>query len=353
MPYIETLENRAAAVTPRAIFTEMSAILELDMTKYKISFKQFGGDAVGVDLPVWSDEGHARKKRWWESEPHPNQLNLPFPLYQPAIILHRRYDTSWQEMQVKVHYTDDEGVQTRTLQYNGDSCSGSRGRNNVVALQLHKIVRKFIPDAAGGEALLTAREASSLLAAAGENGLDIQPDGIAVDRATGDVVGADFRILFSYSRQTAVGEPLEACRMHLRDGESQSFYIERRKLRQLRPGRPTEDESSRLLTQATHRGVVITSTGDLYDKVSGELIGTDARLDASPPVAVERGELSLAPPLNIRGAVRLLSGQTHCFWIPAGLLDCRVSASYFAPTQASFNVRGTQSSRVTAGGYDD
>ena len=327
MPYIETLESRQPALTPRAIFKEMAAILELDMTKYKISFKQLGGTVVGVDLPVRSGEGRDRKKRWWESEPHPNQLNLPFPLYQPAIILRRRFDTSWREMQIKVCYTNDDGESTTMLRYNDGSCS-SRGRSNVVALQLHKIGRKFVPDAAEREVrqgltILTAREASLLLSEALVNGLDIQTDGIAVDRLTGDVVGADFRILPSGNSSNSRGEPLEARRMRLRDGAEMTFYIERRKLRQLLPGRPPRDECLRMLTQAVGRGMVITSTGDAYDKVSGELIGTDARLPL-PPMVADRGELSLAPSSNTGGDVRLLDGQTYCFHIEADLLECTV-----------------------------
>ena len=95
----------------------------------------------------------------------------------------------------------------------------------------------------------------------------------------------------------------------------------------------TRDECLRMMTQAVHRGVVITSTGDAYDKVSGELIGTDARLDAAPPMAIDRGILTLAPPIRIRGDVRLLDGQIYSFTIDSGLLDCSVSESYFAPTQ--------------------
>jgi hypothetical protein len=356
MPYIKTLENRTIAVTPREIFGEMASLLELDMTKYVISFKQAGGDTVGVDLPVWFDEGRARKKRWWEAEPNPNQLNLPFRLYQPATILRRQFVTHRREMQIKVQYTCDGATHKRVLRYNDGSCNTRR--NNVIALQLHRIRRTFVPDAAEhgermGLTVLTGREATTLLNDALARGLDIQTDGIATDRLSGDVVGADFQRLYSGARLNSSGEPLEACRMRLRDGEGMTFYIERRRLRQFREERPTEEECSRLLTQAVHRGMVITSTGDLYDKVSGELIGTDARLDASPPVEVERGELALAPPSSASGDVRLLSGQTHSFWIESHLLGCRASESYFAPTQPVFNVRGTQSGRITAGGYDD
>jgi hypothetical protein len=225
-------------------------------------------------------------------------------------------------------------------------------------LQLHKIVSTFIPDATDhdvrqGLTILTVREAANLLSNAVEHGLDIQTDGIAVDRVTGDVVGADFRILPSDGILNNVCEPLIACRMRLRDGEKMTFYIERRRLRQLRPGRPTEEACVRLLTQAIRRGLVITSTGHVYDKVTGVLIGTDARLD--PPRVLREGErnsMGLLPPISVSGDVRLLSGQTRCFWIEAGLLDCRVSESYVAPTQRTCYVRGTQSSRVTAGGSE-
>jgi hypothetical protein len=209
-------------------------------------------------------------------------------------------------------------------------------------LQLHKIVRRRVPDAAEGTPLLAAMEAANLLSNAVEHGLDIQTDGIAVDRATGDVVGTEFRTQPLGARLNDVCEPLEMCRMRLRDGEGTSFYIERRRLRQLRPGQPTEEECWSMLIQAIRRGVVITSTGDFYDKVTGELIGTDARLD--PPRAlreVERNSMGLLPPLSVSGKVLLLSGHTRCFYIEAGLLDCRVSSVYFAPTQRTFNIRGT------------
>ena len=238
MPYIRTLENREAATTSRAIFREMAALLELDRTQYKISFRQLGGDTVGVDLPVRSNEGRARKKRWWEMERHPNQLNLPFQLYQPAIILSVHFAAHWREMQITVQYTDDAGeVQMCELRYNDGS--GNDSHNNVVALQLHKIVRRRIPDAAEGTPLLTAREAAELLRAAGVNGLDIQPDSVALDRVTGDIVGTEFRILPGGIGVSTSGERLEACCLRLRDGEEINSYIERRKLKILRPRLPT------------------------------------------------------------------------------------------------------------------
>jgi hypothetical protein len=339
MPYIRTLENRQPAVTPREIFGEMAFLLDVDITKYLVSFKQAGGDTVGVDLPVRSDEGRDRKKRWWEVEQHPDQLNLPFQLYQPAIILRREYVSHDQEVKIEVQYTSDGERQKRLLRHNDGGCNPRR--NNVIALQLHKIIRYLVPDAAEETTILTTREASSLLFVALENGLDIRPDGVAIDRVTGDVVGSGFQILPSGPRPSTSCEPLETCRLRLRDNEEMSFYIERRRLRQLRPGRPTEEECARMLNQAKRRGMVLTSTGDLYDKVSGELIGTEARLDASPPVEVERGELTLAPPLSVSGDVRLLDGHIYCFYVRAELLDCIVSSVYFAPTHASFNVRGT------------
>lgn len=339
MPHIRTLENREVATTPQEIFGEMAALLELDITKYKISFKQTGGDTVGVDLPVRSNEGRARKKRWWEVGQHPNQLNLPFRLYQPAIILHRHFVTHRREVGIKVQYTTDEGVQKRILRYNDGSCSS--GRNNVIALQLHKIARKFTPDATEpgvrmGLTALTAREAAVLLSAAKVNGLDIQADGIAIDRVTGDVVGANFVTLPTGARLSDSCEPLEMCRMQLRDGEGMTFYIEERRLRQLRDRRPTEEECSRMLTRAVHRGMIITSTGHVYDKVSGEHIGTEACLDTSLQTVVEWGDLALAPLSSVSGDVRLLSGQIHCFWIASHLLDCIVPPSYSVPTQAGF-----------------
>jgi hypothetical protein len=217
-------------------------------------------------------------------------------------------------------------------------------------LQLHRIRQIFVPDAGGETLRSSVREGARLLNDALVHGMDIRPDGIAIDRETKTVVGADFRPIPLGARLNDSGEPLEMCRMRLRDGEGMTFYIERRRLRQLRLGRPTEEECDRMMDRAVHRGMVITSTGDLYDKVSGELIGTDARLDVPRPISIERGELALAPPSSASGDVRLLSGRTHCFWIESHLLDCRVSESYFAPTQRSFNVRGTQSGRVTAGG---
>ena len=326
MPYIRTLESRLIAASPSTIFREMSALLELDITNYLVSFKQSRGATVGVDLPIGSGEGRARKKRWWEVGPHPNQLNLPFQLYQPAFILRREYVAHRREMRIWVQYEDDGGnAQKRLLRYNDGSCDDScdDSRNNVIALQLHKIVRTLVPDAAEGVPLLTAREAAELLRVAGTNGLDIQLDSVALDRVTGDVVGTEFRLLPSGSRLNNSGESLEACCIRLRDGEQINFYIERRALRQLHTGLPTGEECIRMVTQAARYGMVITSTGRVYNKVSGELIGTCASLDALPPVEVERGELSLVPPSNRCGDMRLLNGRRFWFQIESSLLDCR------------------------------
>lgn len=337
MPYIETLENRVIATTPREIFKEMAKLLELDITKYKISFKQAGADTVGVNLPVWSNEGRLRKKRWWEVGQHPDQLNLPFQLYQPATILRREYVTHRREIHVRVQYTYDDGnAQRRTLRCNDGSCNANR--NNVIALQLHKIARKFIPDATEPEVrmgltILTAREGASLLRVAGTNGLDIQPDGVAIDQVTGDIVGTDFQLLSGGTRLNASGEPLQAYKLRLRDGELLNCYIERRKVRQLRPGRPTGEECRRMVSQAARRGMVITSTGRVYDKESGELVGTDACINTSPQRLMIRGDLSIHSPSSVTGDVRLLNGQTYGFWIESHLLECVVSANYFAPTQ--------------------
>lgn len=327
MPYIETLTSGAVANTPAAIFRAMCDINNCTDKQFRVSvvYRTRNGNVLCVGDSL--DAAGGKKKRWWEKKKKPTgQLRLPFPLYEPAQVIGAEYGGSNGMMKVKIKRRSDlsKASYTVTLTHNGN------GRGNVLAIKIHTVTRKLVeeedqsqppfaltttgtqptnsePESTPSSETSPSRSiALRLLNEACQNGMQITPTGVVYDARTGRRVGDNSNVLElpQYDRATLT---LRLCGI---DGETYGVTIDRCMVQYIDERGPTALECVELLEAAIRVGLVVTTTGDVYNRETGRLIGSAIQVEMTH-YAADNEPYRL--PRYASGSLRMLNNEERNF----------------------------------------
>ena len=345
MPYIETIRTGEVSTTPAGIFEIMCDLNGCSDDKYRISFvyRTRSGAIVNIGdaLQVPNGGGGLKKKRWWQEEKPADQLQLPFARYSPAQVVSATYSTFTRAMTVKVRCLGEQGHRYAVSLVHGGSCRG-----NVLAIKIHTIGRQWVekeaqsqspffidlngltPEAASQPSptqSVTATNCIELLSRAVQNGLQITPARACYDARTGQRVGDNVQIVGPSPDGGTISVQLRGL-----NGHTYGVQVDQRMIQFVDDRRLTTAECGDLVTEATRVGMVVTSTGDGYNKETGELVGTDIRTERN------HDEYADSPwrPYNIRGDLRVLNNELLSFQIPPDKLTYINEETYARPSRS-------------------
>lgn len=332
MPYVEVLIPEAEVNTDSEIFEVMANINGCADKKFKASviYKTRRGGIVclGDTLEVQDD----RMTRWWQKKKKKpsDQLRLPFRLYEPVPVIGASYSDS--TMRVRIRRTDSEGnPYTVTL------VKGSGNRGNVLAIRLHRITRveveeedqSSVPFSASLTETQTmaseqelrpsptppdsATDCPALLNRAVHNGLQITPSGKCYDARTGQLIGSEVStVVPNGGYDSMIGIRLTGL-----DGEHYGVNLDQCMVEHIPAERDlTATECACLVDEAVRVGMAVTITGDVYNRVTGELVGCNVRASAG------RRDPNGSPWMThyIRGELRTLNNELYHFQVtPEGI----------------------------------
>lgn len=327
MPYIETLTSGAVANTPAAIFEAMCDINNCNGYQYKVSVVYHSRNGKVLCIGDSLDVANGKKKRWWEKKKKPTgQLRLPFTMYEPAQVISADYDGSNGMMRIKIKRRSDlsRASYTVILTYGGNS------RGNVLAIKIHKVMRKLVEegdqsqppfcldldwDSANLRDSIVPSPTQpatsvliSLLNDAILNGIAITPTGVVYDAQTGRRLGDDGVLRTNPDGLTAV-------QLRGPDGDTYGLNLRQDIVHHIDERGPSALECVELLEAAARVGMVVTTTGDVYNRVTGGLVGSAIQVETTAEYRVPVDSGSPWLPRSVRGELRMLNNEVRNFQV--------------------------------------
>ena len=405
MPYIETLKVLQTGNTSTSIFETMALLLNLNKDLHRVSFvrdREGSRLSVGDSLDLASPtSGKPRKKRWWEQKKETGQLRLPFSLYEPAEIIHVSYDNRGRRMRLELRFVNGEGDEkTITFYHNGHT---PLGYDSIKAIRVHGVVKKWVeptgedaPDtspfsdlasltqtlSSGQRYSPSHRECADLVERAMEHGIAVTANHEVYDDITGERVGTEFRVV---ERQVshALPDPVRYISFRRLDGTAGCYRINHSRIRFVDSRASSRTECHNMLEVAMRNGVVVTPSGKVYDRESGIFLGASLQLTSEPEASLfTEGRLRFrySEECSVRGDLTMPGGERWTFQTYAAKIVHIDREVYTPPNQGtraqqqnvvfarnysrsggsysdwvnsvggSFNIRGTQSGRVSGDG---
>ena len=401
MPYIETLKVLQTGNTATGIFETMTLLLNLSKDTHRVSFiydlidtRLSVGDSLELASPT---SGKPRKKRWWEQgseqKKEAGQLRLPFSLYESAKIIHASYDSSLRQMKLKLRFVNVAGVE-KTITFYNDGHASLDG-DGLKAIRVHKVIRRRVeptgedapdtspffdytpptPISSSGQRYSPSwGECMELAERAMEHGIAVTASHKVYDDETGEWIGSEFRVVEMWYGDS----PMRYISFERLDGRLIRHRINRSHIRFVDNRAPSGTECRNMLEVAAQNGMVVTPSGKVYERESGVFLGHSLQLTsaADPPLFDDSPDSTER--ISIRGEMIMANGERWGFqtypskvthierevYTPAvwGERERRreneMFASNYSPlygahsdwvnsVDGSFNIRGTQSNRVS------
>lgn len=284
MPYVYKLTDHMFGDTQQTILGCLNYLAQsrrdaLNRTRVSIVFGNGANRRwVGHDLSARKiKNGSVCKERWWEADKYAKeQMYLPFNEYKPARVLGIYMDRFSIIAELHLKYIDDNGAEyTVITTFNSEEGLASEALRSIKAIKIHKRTRHWVEE-----------------------------------------------------------EEPEVSPFVMRDGDEQceSFQMLSRYLSEQQENLRTY--GTRLLQQAIQNGITVTRNHDVYDTVTGDLVGTNCSAQ------LESLAGPFTPPEYYCGYVTIPGTQEQfCFRIP----ESRVRYTSANTYQARNRVRESSS----------